>query len=93
MLNWLDSSREADDREEETVHIKVLKHALNWMAIDAEGDTGHTQIQAAADYVVCSQSVSIGRSHLAGHSTCTAKQNILTSAASLFISNTLKQLK
>lgn len=40
----LDSSREADDGEEEAVNIKVFKHALNWVAIDTEGDTGHTQI-------------------------------------------------
>lgn len=36
------SSGEADDREEETVQVKVLEHALNRMSVNAEGDTGHT---------------------------------------------------
>lgn len=41
-LFLLDSSREADHREEEAVHIEVFKHALNRVPIDAEGDAGHT---------------------------------------------------
>ncbi|TNN66596.1 hypothetical protein EYF80_023130 [Liparis tanakae] len=60
------ASREADDREEEAVHIEVLKHALNRVAVDTEGDAGHAQIQAAADDVVSSQGVCAGRRHLAG---------------------------
>lgn len=60
----LDSSREADDGEEEAVNIKVFKHALNWVAIDTEGDTGHTQIQTAAHDIIGSQRVCTGRGHL-----------------------------
>lgn len=69
ILYLLDSSREADDGEKEAVHIEVFKHALNWVAINTEGDTGHAQIQTAADHIICSQGVCIGRSHLAGYST------------------------
>lgn len=42
LLYLLDSSREADHREEQAVHIEVFKHALNWVSVDAEGDAGHT---------------------------------------------------
>lgn len=68
ILNLLYSSREADDREEEAIHIEVFKHALNWVAIDTEGDTGHTQIQTAADNIISSEGVCTGRSHLPGDS-------------------------
>lgn len=68
ILYLLDSSRETDDREEEAIYIEVFKHALNWVAVNTEGDTGHAQIQTAADYVICSQGVCTGRSHLAGYS-------------------------
>lgn len=59
VLCLLDASREADHREEEAVHVEVLKHALNWVSVDPEGDAGHTQIQAAADNIICSQGVCI----------------------------------
>lgn len=35
-MHSLDSSREADDWEEEAVCVEVLKHALNRLPIDAE---------------------------------------------------------
>ena len=73
ILHLLDSSREADDREEETVHVEVLKHALNWEAVDTERDTGDAQVQTAADHVVRSEGVSSGRRHLASNGTCTAE--------------------
>ncbi len=60
ILYLLDSSREADDREEQAVHIEVFKHALNWVAVNTEGDTGHTQVQTAADNIICSQGVGVG---------------------------------
>lgn len=44
MNNLLDSCREADDREEEPVHVEVLKHALHWVAVNPEGDTGDAEI-------------------------------------------------
>lgn len=69
MLYLLDSSREADDGEKEAVNIEVFKHALNWVAVDTEGDTGHAQIQTATDDVICSQRVCTGRGHLAGYGT------------------------
>lgn len=69
ILCLLDSSREADDGEEEAIYIEVFKHALNWVAINAEGDTGHAQIQTAADDVICGQGVCTGRSHLARYGT------------------------
>lgn len=56
----LDSSREADDGEEEAVHVKVFKHSLNWVAIDTKGDTRHTQIQTAAHDIIGSQCVCTG---------------------------------
>ncbi len=55
-----DACREADNREEQAVQVKVLKHALNRMPVDTEGNTGHAQIQTAADHVLCCQGVLIG---------------------------------
>ena len=69
VLYLLDSSREADHREEEAIYIEVFKHALNWVTVDTEGDAGHTQIQTAADDVICSQGVCVRRSHFAGYGT------------------------
>lgn len=59
-LHLLDSSREADDGEEQTIHIEVLKHALDRVAINTEGDAGHAQIQTTADNIISSQSVRTG---------------------------------
>lgn len=64
----LDSGREAEDGEEEAVHVKVLKHALDRVAVDAEGDAGHAQIQAAAHHVISSQRVGVRRGHLPRYS-------------------------
>lgn len=61
----LDASREAEDGEEEAVHVEVLKHALDRVAVDAEGNTGHAQIQAAAHDVISGQRVRVRRGHLA----------------------------
>lgn len=52
--------READDREEKAIQVEVLKHSLNGMAIDAEGDAGYAEIQTAADYILCCQDVLVG---------------------------------
>lgn len=52
--------READDREEQAIQVEVLKHALDWMPIDSEGNTGHAQIQTATDHVLCCQDVVTG---------------------------------
>lgn len=56
----LDSSREAGHREEEAVRVEVLKHSLNRLAVDPEGDTGHAEVQTAAHHVLCSQKMLIG---------------------------------
>lgn len=64
----LDSGREAEDGEEEAVHVEVLEHALDWVAVDAEGDAGHAQIQAAAHHVIGCQRVRVGRGHLPRYS-------------------------
>lgn len=39
-----DSSREADHREEKAICIEIFKHALNWLAINPKGDTGHAEV-------------------------------------------------
>ena len=54
-----DACRETDNREEQAVQVEVLKHALNRMPIDTEGNAGHAQIQTAADHVLCCQHVLI----------------------------------
>lgn len=59
----LDSSGEANNREEEAIQVEVLEHALNRMAVYAERDTGHTEIQTAAHNIICCQDVLIGRCH------------------------------
>lgn len=66
----LDAGGEADDGEEEPVEVEVLEHALHREAVDAEGDAGHAQVQAAAYHVVCRQRVLAGRGHGAGHAAC-----------------------
>lgn len=62
--------READDWEEEAIQVEVLKHSLDGMAVDTEGDTGHAQIQTAADHVLRCQDVLVGRSNVAWNTTC-----------------------
>lgn len=48
----LDTSREADNREEETVCVEALKHALNRLPIDSKGDAWSSKIQTAADHII-----------------------------------------
>lgn len=80
-LLLLNASWEADHREEETIQIEVLKHALNGMSIDAEGDTRHAQIQTAAHHVLRCKDVLTGWGHLTCNTTyreirdVNAKQN------------------
>lgn len=57
--------READNGEEKAVQVEVLKHSLNGMPVDTEGDAGHAQIQTAADYILSSQDVLIGGGNMA----------------------------
>lgn len=40
------------------------------MAVDTEGDTGHAQIQTAADYILCCQDVLVGRSNVTWNTSC-----------------------
>lgn len=48
----LDPSGEADNREEETVCVETLKHALYRLPVDSKGDAWSPKIQTAADYVI-----------------------------------------
>ena len=48
----LDSSRETDDGEEQSIYVEVLEHALDRVAVDPERDTGHAQIQAARHHII-----------------------------------------
>lgn len=62
--------READNREKQAVQIEVLKHALHRMPIDTEGNTGHAQIQTAANHVLCCQDVLIGCGNMTRNTSC-----------------------
>lgn len=55
-----DSSREADHRVEKAICVEIFKHALNRLAINPKGDTGHTQVQAAAYHILWFQKVLTG---------------------------------
>lgn len=66
----LDTSREADNREEKPVQVEGLKDALHRAAIDAEGDGRHAEVQTAADYVFRGQEVLPWGSHWACHVSC-----------------------
>jgi len=66
----LHACREADDGEEQAVQVEVLEHALNRMPVDSEGDTGHAQVQTAADHVLGCQEVLIGRGDMARNTPC-----------------------
>lgn len=48
----LDPCGEADDREKEAVCVEILKHALNRLPVDPEGDAGSAQVQAAAHHIL-----------------------------------------
>lgn len=67
----LDTSREANNREEEPIQIEGLKDTLHRTAIDAEGDGRHAEVQAAADHVLRGQEVLPWGSHWACHMSCT----------------------
>lgn len=59
----LDTCREADNREEESVCVEVLKHALNRLPVDPEGHAGSTQVQTAADHIIGVQQVLVNGGH------------------------------
>lgn len=48
----LDPCGETDDREEEAVGVEILKHALDGLSVDSEGDAGGTQVQTTAHHVL-----------------------------------------
>lgn len=59
----LDTCREADDGEEESLCVEVLEHALDRLPVDPEGHAGSAQIQTAADHVVRVQQVLVNGGH------------------------------
>ena len=59
----LDTCREADNGEEESVCVEVLKHALDRLPIDPERHAGSSQIQTAADHIIRVQQVLVDGSH------------------------------
>lgn len=66
-----DTSREADNREEEPIKIEGLEDPLHGTAIDAERDGRHTEVQTAADHVLGGQEVLPRVSDQAWHVSCT----------------------
>lgn len=71
-MHSLDSSREADDREEEAVCVEVLEHALNRLPVDAERDTGSAEIQTAAHHIIGTEQVLIGGADRPSNAACTS---------------------
>ena len=67
----LDTSREADNREEEPIKVEGLEDPLHRTAIDAERDGWHAEVQAAADHVLRGQEMLPGGSDQAWHVSCT----------------------
>lgn len=65
----LDSCREADNGEEESICVEVLKHALHRLPVDPERHTRSAQIEAAADHVIRVQQVLVNGGHGPGDST------------------------
>lgn len=59
----LNACREADNREEESICVEVLEHALYRLPVDPERHAGSAQIQTAADHVVRVQQVLVNGSH------------------------------
>lgn len=51
----LDPCWEADDGEEETIRVEVLKHSLHRLAVNAEGHAGGAEVQAAAYHIIRGQ--------------------------------------
>lgn len=70
----LHSCREADNGEEKSVRVEVLKHSLDGLPVDPEGHAGRSQIQAAADHVVGVQQVLVNGGHGPGDSAWTETQ-------------------
>ena len=65
----LDAGGEADDGEEEALHVELLEHALDGLAVDPEGHAGGAQVQAAAHHVVRVQQVLVDGGHGPGDPT------------------------
>lgn len=71
-MHSLDSSREADNGEEEAICVEVFEHALNRLAVDAERDTGSAEIQTTAHHVVGAEQVLIGGADRPSNAACTS---------------------
>lgn len=69
----LDPRGEADDWEEEPVRVEILKHALNRLPVDPEGDAGSAQVQAAAHHVLRGQDVLVERRNRPRYTACLGK--------------------
>lgn len=72
-LHLLDTCWEAHHREEEPICVEVLKHPLHGLPIDAEGDAGHSQVEATAHHVVWSQEVLVDGGYGSGYAAWWAK--------------------
>lgn len=48
----LDTCRETDNREEESICVEIFKHALDGLSVDPEGYAGGSKVQAAAHHVL-----------------------------------------
>lgn len=71
----LDACREADNWKKQAIQVEVLKHSLNRMTIDTKGNAGHTQIQAAADHILCCQEVLVRCGNMTWNTTCKQSKN------------------
>lgn len=70
----LDPSGKADNREEESIDVEVLEHALYGLSIDPKGDAGGSQVQTTAHHILRGQDVLVNRSHRPGDTTCNKPQ-------------------
>lgn len=57
----LDSCREADDGEKESICVKIFKHALDRLSVYPEGDAGRSQVQTTAHHIFRSQDMLVQR--------------------------------
>ncbi len=80
----LDSGREGHDGEEESIWVEVLKHSLDRLAVDAEGDAWSAEIQTAADHILGPQHVLIGWADRTSHTTCQSKHTLQSHGLRLF---------
>lgn len=71
-MHSLDSSREADNGEEEAICVEVLKHALNRLAINTERDTGSAEIQTTAHHIVVTKQMLIRGADCPSNAACTS---------------------